>query len=209
MQPVVWSVAMLVQDAVKIVNNTPGSWVRLGAFRRVVGGIDLLFSVHDGKKGRKIDGWSVTCRGVQESQITEVDGGGLRLYSSSHPAARQYSVARAQLRWSRTCDEANMLAALYKAHANLVGDWIEFDRYLPMEPPWSGASHMPPLPGKNFICRGPDFLLRAYTKALNALGEEATLTIQPKSKDKNKLAKVLHFGSSYIIANTFEALRDV
>lgn len=203
---------MLIRKAVKLANEAPNSWVRVGRIRRIPGGLELFFSIHDGKRGRKFDGWNVRCQGVREFKITDIDGGGLALYPSSHPAARQYVAPRAELRWSRTCDEAKVLAALYVSHVELVDDWIDFNDYLLVGTPWNGSSHLPhfaPVSGTNFVCRGPEFLLRAYAKSLKAIGEQVKVTLRDRPKSKSIRPKVLHFGTSYVVADTFEAQREI
>ncbi len=199
---------MLIQSAVKLVHSIPDSWVRAEQVRRISGGLEVCFSVHKGQRGKRIDGWSVTCRGVHEAKITAVDGGGLLLYRATHPAARQYVVPRAELRWPRTCDEAKVLLALYRAHTRAADDWIPFDRYLSIETPWTGTSfqpHVAAISGNNFVCRGPDFLVRAYAKALEAIGERVHLTLRRAPKLKPTLPRVLHFGESYVVADSFTA----
>jgi hypothetical protein len=58
-------------------------------FSRIVGGFELSFGIHKGQRGKRIERWVVTCSKVHEAKITEMDGGGLAVYSGSHPAARQ------------------------------------------------------------------------------------------------------------------------
>ena len=96
----------------------------MAQFRRISGGFEVSFSIHQGKRGKKIEQWAIRCRGVHEAKISEMDGGGLGLYPSDHPAARQYVTRRAELRWPRTCDETKVLAALFRAHVETVDDWI-------------------------------------------------------------------------------------
>ncbi|MGA2216876.1 MAG: hypothetical protein ABSG51_02235 [Terracidiphilus sp.] len=199
---------MLIQNAIKLIHSITDSWVRLDKFHRIPGGIELSFSIHKGKQGKKTDGWIVKCRGIHEAQITDLDGGGMALYPSSHPAAHQYFARRAELRWPRTCDETKVLAALYKAHVAETDDWIPFDRYLLMNTPWNGSDYLPhfaPVPGTKFVCRGPDFLIRIYAKALEAIGEQVQVTVRSNLKRKAIRPNVLHFGTSHVVAETFTA----
>lgn len=202
---------MLIQNVVKIANEISNRWVRVREVRRTPDALEICFSVHNGKRGRKVDEWSVVCQEVHEASISDFDGGGLRLYPSSHPAARQFFARWAELKWPRTCDEARVFLALHRAHTKAADDWIPFDRYLQMETPWAGTSFQPlfaPVSGSNFVCRGPDFLVRAYAKALEAIGEQAKLTLRSAPKAKSTRPKVLHFGTSYVVANTFAAKRS-
>jgi hypothetical protein len=201
---------MLIQSAVKLVHSIPDRWVRVERVRWISGGLEVCFSVHKGQRGKRVDGWSDTCRRVHEAKITSIDGGGSRVYPPTHPAARQYVASRAELRWPRTCDEAKVLLALYRAHTRAADDWIPFDRYLSIETPWAGTSfqpHFAPISGNNFLCRGPDFLVRTYAKALEAIGEQVQLTLSRASKLKPAQPRVLHFGESYVVAEAFGAER--
>jgi len=186
----------------------PDNWVRAEQVRRISGGLEIRFSIHKGQRGKGFDRWSVTCRRVHEAKITAIDGGGMRIYPATHPAARQYVARRAELRWPRTCDEAKSLLALYRAHTRAADDWIPFDRYLSIETPWTGTPfqpHFAPISGNNFVCRGPEFLLRTYAEALEAIGERVQLTLRRVPRLKPTQPKVLHFGESYVVADSFTA----
>jgi len=201
---------MLIQNAVKIVQSVPDSWARVVQVRRMPGSLEICFSVHKGKRGKRVDQWNITCRGVHEAMITDWDLGGLSLYPSTHPAARQYVARWAEMRWPRPCDEAQAFLALRRAHTKAADDWIPFDRYLRIETPWTATSFQPffaPISGSDFVCRGPDFLIRAYAKALEAIGERVKIISRRAPKSEPKRPKVLHFGESYVVANTFAAER--
>jgi hypothetical protein len=201
---------MIVHNMVKVVESTPDAWVRVLQVRRTPSRMEICFAVHKGKRGRRIDEWRVTCQGVREAEITDFDGGGLGFYAADQPAAHQYVAQTAELRWSRTCDEARTFLALHRAHTREAYGWIPFDRYLHIETPWTGTSfqpHFAPVSGNYYVCRGPDFLLRAYAKALKSIGEEAKLILRRSVKSQRAKPKVLHFGASYVVANTFTAKR--
>src|SRR5215813_4249448 len=151
---------MLIQEAVNLINLIPYAWVRVDQVRKASAGLDLRLSVHKGKGGRTLDAWVVSCRGVHEASITDFDGGGLAVYGSSHEAARQYMARQAQLRWPRSSNETEVLAALYRAHVEAVDDWIPFDRYLLIHTPWNTPSFAP-ISDDQFVCAGPDFLIHA------------------------------------------------
>jgi hypothetical protein len=201
---------MRIQDAEKLINSTYDSWLRLEQVRRMPGGLELCFSLHNGRRGKKIDGWKVNCRGVHEAKITSWDGGGIALYPSNHPAARQYFDRQAELRWSRTCDENKILAALCRAHVEAVDDWIPFDSYLQINSPYRETTSTPYLAsgsGRKFVCRGPYFLLRSYAKALESVGEPTQMTLRKNQGIKNIRPEVLHFGNSNVVADSFTAQR--
>jgi hypothetical protein len=195
---------MLIQKAIRSICLMPDSWVRVDHVSRTRGGLDLRLSVHEGRRGKAVDSWIITCRGVHEIYITDLDGGGLALYPTSHPAAQQYVARQAELRWPRSSNEANVIAKLHRVHAKAVDDWIPFDRYLLFNVYWITPSFAP-VSGDNFVCRGPEFLLRAYAKALRTVGEQARLTLRGSSKAKPIRPSVLHFGTSYVVANVFAA----
>jgi hypothetical protein len=177
----------------------------------VRGGFELSFAIHDGSRGKRIEGWTVICRGVHEAKITNMDGGGLRLYPSSHPAARQYFDRQTELRWPCTCNEQQVLAALFRAHTEAADDWISFDSYLLhhsyLYQPLGGSYFASTSEGK-FVCRGPEFLIRAYAKTLESIGEPVQVTVRRGQKMKTIRPKVLHFGDSYVVANLFTAQRS-
>jgi hypothetical protein len=203
---------MIIQKMVKAVQSTPDTWVRVLQVRRTPSSMEIYFAVHKGRRGKRIDEWRVTCQGVHEAEITDFDGGGLRFYSAGHPAARQYIERGAELRWSRTCDEARTFLALHRAHMRAAYGWIPFERYLQIETPWTGTSfqpHFAPVSGSHYVCRGPEFLLRTYAKALKSIGEEAKLILHRPAKSERVRPRVLHFGASYVVANIFTAQRAV
>ncbi len=188
---------MTLANVIKFIDQMPDSWVRVEHIRKISNGLELCFGIHKGKSGRKTDSWSVTCLGVRELHVTDLDGGGLRLYSNTHPAARQYSARTVELRWTGISDQTAAIGALYGAHTDLTDDWIPFDRYADIRAISSGK----------FICRGPDALMRAYAKALRAKGGRVKVTIRGTSKAKLARPKVLHFGESFVISDAFSARR--
>jgi hypothetical protein len=138
-----------------------------------------------------------------EAKISDLDGGGLAVHDSTHPAARQYRARQAELRWRMGGDEIAALGALYQAHVELVDDWIPFDSNAYPTRLWDYSFD---LRGRDFVIRGPDFLLRVYAKALKARGERPRLVLR-RSKAKPIRLKLLHFGSSYVVASKFVARR--
>jgi hypothetical protein len=200
---------MLIEDAIALIYSpTTDGWGRLQQSRKTRSGLELTFSVHQSKRGKRVAGFVVLCRGVHEAKITNDDYGGMGIYPSDHPAARQYSARRAVLRWPSAGDQTKQIAALYRAHVEAVDDWISFDQYLLSYSPYRrlepSKTTAEPNGGK-FVCNGPDFLLRAYAKALRSIGEQATLTIPKSQKAQRLRPKVLQFGSSYVVADAFSA----
>jgi hypothetical protein len=176
------------------ITSEPCGWVRLKHVRTSRGNLHLLFSIHEGIRGRKeIESWCIICRGVREAQIMDFNGGGLALYSTNHPAARQYTARQARLQWIKGDNEATVLGVLYRTHTEIVDDWIPFDSYVPMEI----------LSSKKCICRGPDFLLGAYSRALQANGINTQLKLLKLGRSARKRLRVLHFGGSFVVALGF------
>lgn len=184
---------MRIEKAIELIVGSADSWVRLEEVRKVSRGLVLSFGIHKGRRGKRVDAWRITCSEVHEANITALDGGGLALYSSTHPAARECVAPRAEVRWSGTSDEAVLIGTLYKAHTEAVDDWIPFDWY----------SGIQAVSKDKFVCRGPDFLMRAYAKALGSIGKQPQVILRRKRTTVRP--RVLHFGDSYIVANTFIA----
>jgi hypothetical protein len=201
---------MRIQALVETATRTPNGWVQVELVQKVPVGLDLVFSVHRGRRGKSLGRWTVCCRGVHEVSITDLDGGGLAVYPASHPAARQYVAGFAELKWPRSGDTPEVLAALQQAHLKAVDDWIPFDRYLRINTPWNGTPilpHFAPISGNKFVCNGPDFLLKAYAKALSATGQQTQLRHRRKPSQRTLRPQVLHFGSSYVVADHLIAER--
>lgn len=201
---------MLIHNAVRLIHSVSDSWVRMQQYRKVHGGLEIVFSIHNGQRGKEYEQWSVNCRGIHETRISAFDGGGLRVYSSSHSAARQYIARRAELRWLCPCDQVRGLAALFHAHLQATDDWIPFDRYLPvnaLRKVTDTPSFLAPNQDGNFVSRGPDFLIRVYFKALESADQRVRFTLRGSPKPNLIRPKVLHFGESYVVANSFDARR--
>jgi hypothetical protein len=189
---------MIIQNAIKLIHSESNSWVRVEQTRKIPRGLELRFGIYRGKRGAKIDSWSVKCLGVREATITTLDGGGLLLYPGTHPAALRFTARRAELRWRGTRDKDAVIGALYEAHVTVMDDWLPFDEVVSVET----------ISKRTASCCGPEFLMRAYAKALRAKGERAQLILRAGSKAKSMGLKVLHFGDSYVIAAAFTALRQ-
>jgi hypothetical protein len=97
------------------------------------------------------------------------------------------------------------LATLYHAHIDAVDDWIPFERYvLPKIP---SACGFEPASRNEFAFRGPDFLIRAYARALRTGGERVQAVLKV-AKRKIGRPGVLHFGESYVVADKFVTQRE-
>ena len=174
-------------------------WVRFEEFRRLSGRcFVLLFSIHKGQNGRQLDVWRIECSQVREARISEWDLGGVAVYPSRHPAARQFIARQAEIRWNGASNDPLIAGALYKAHTEAVNDWIDFDTY----------SRIREISNSKCSCQGPEFLMRAYAKALRSLGREPQIMMRGRGP-KTRQLKVLHFGASRVVAEGFIAERIV
>jgi hypothetical protein len=122
--------------------------------------------------------------------VSDLDGGGIRLYASSHPVAKQYSAPIATLQWKPNGRGAEALGTLLTAHTRLLDDWVPFERYT--SPRRIEASLV--------IWRGPDFVMRAYARALRGMGLHTKIVLKQARRRASRL-KCLHFGSSYVVGN--------
>src|SRR5262249_21759467 len=129
-----WTV-MRLANAIKRIHGIPDGWVCVEQVHSIRGGLELCFGIRRGRRGNTIATWVVHCFGVHEAKVTDLDGGGIALYASDHPAARQYTTPWSELRWPRETNQKAVLGTLYDAHINAVEDWVPFERYvLPNSP---------------------------------------------------------------------------
>jgi hypothetical protein len=184
-----------IAKAIRAIETKPDGWLHVEAIQKVGSGVVLSLALRDGKGGQWISGWDVSCIGVREISVSDLDGGGIRLYGSSHPAAKQYATRTAQLRCRPDAKRSAILGALAAAHVATVDDWIPVDRYLPMQAAAKG----------NVLVRAPDFLVRAYAKALNKLGVVARVSGVARKGHRKPAPRVLHLGNSFVVADRFEA----
>jgi hypothetical protein len=184
---------MRIEYAIKKIHSLPHAWVRADQIQRVRGGLDIFLGVYKGRRGKKVQDWRIQCDGVRGFSIADVDGGGLALYPATHPAARQFAVRQAVLRWSGG-DSTAALGAIYQAHIGQADDWIDLDIY-----------QMRAIMQGKRVYRGADFLMRACEKALRQIGAKPKLTVQKERTAKIAGPRVLHFGGSHVVANSFLA----
>lgn len=182
-------------SAIRAIHAEPNGWLHVEAIRRTATGVLISLSLRKSKGGKWISGWDVICRGVREISVSDLDGGGIRLYRSSHPAARQYATQTAQMRCRPDGNESMIWGALAVAHMATVDDWIPVARYLSMEA----------APKAELVVRAPAFLVRAYAKALAKLGVIVRVHAGSRKQRRGPAPSVLHLGNSFIVADRFEA----
>ena len=197
---------MLLQNAIKRILAVPDGWVRVEQVRNISGGLELCLGIHRGRRGKTVAAWDVTCLRVHEFKITDLDGGGIALYGTDHPAAKPYATRWSELRWPRNSNLAAVFKTLYGAHIEATDDWVPFDRYVFPNTPYTRGFKS--RSEKEYACRGPDFLIRAYAKALRKKGETVRVVRLNIGRKRRGQPKVLHFGTSYVVAECFAAERE-
>jgi hypothetical protein len=75
-----------------------------------------------------------------------------------------------------------------------VYDWIPIDRHVDI---WAIA-------GKKFVCRGPDFLLRAYAKRLRIIRARPQLRLREK-RTPNQPGREFFTSGPFVVATSFTA----
>jgi hypothetical protein len=114
--------AMLLENAIKRIDAVPGRWVRVEQVRNIPGGLELCLGIHHDKRGKTVAAWAVKCLGVHEVKITDLNGGGIALYGSDHPAAKQYAARWSELRWPRDSNLPAVFTTLYGTHIETTDD---------------------------------------------------------------------------------------
>lgn len=159
--------------------------------------LGLLFNILEGKRGPIVQRCRVRCIRVRQWQVDGLDGGGIRLYGSNHPLARQHSSATARLRLEPVEDAAAAIAALATAHARIFDDWVPLERYL------GSLGDLPDRVANGLSVTGPEFVLKAYARALRSMAV-ARLSRRPTRVGTARL-RVLHFSQSFVVAERFDA----
>jgi hypothetical protein len=183
----------------------PDSWVYLSdatwsSNHRFV----LRFTVRSQRRGPVVGRWSIRATGVREFSIRDADGGGLQLSGGLHPVLRQYTDSVAALRLeSSVVDVAAVVGDLWAAHVALVDDWIHPERYLgqPRELQARLAKR------RRTVCRGPAFLVRHYARTLARRGQAVSVASSTQRRPARSRPRLLHFGSSFVVANSFTSER--
>jgi len=175
------------------VRETPNAWVNVESVTLAPRGIVVALVLQKGRKGRALARWTVACRGVRELKVSDLTGGGIRLYASDHPAARQHAAAFVRLSCPTAGRAGVAWMALATAHRAAVDDWIHFDRYLPATLPQ----------GNTLVVRAPDFLIRHYARALRRIGLAVRPSPSKRRPSRRKRPQVLHLGSSFVVAEEF------
>ena len=186
-----------INTAVRDAQRVAGGWVAVDSVRHTSDGLALSLGVRRGRRGPRVGLWEVRCTGVREICISDLDGGGIALYPPTHPAARQFTAPVTRLTYLPGQEFFKALGALAAAHLAAVDDWVPVERFLPLAP---GS-------GKKLALRAPDFLARAYARALRKAGFRVQLSTPAAGRRGRTHPRVLHFGNSFVVADRFE-VRD-
>jgi hypothetical protein len=178
------------------IDKLPDRWVRLGLAVPDGRSLGLLFNVFDGRRGRIAQRYRVKCMRVREWHLDGFDFGGIRLYGSDHPVARQYSASRARLRVAPIAD-GRAIAALIAAHTDVFDDWVPCDRYL------GSFDTLSSRVAKGLSVAGPEFLLKTYARALRPMAPSVSVR-RLAARGRAARLQLLHFSSSFVVAERFE-----
>ncbi len=185
--------------AIAKIHRDENAWVRVDRVHRLSDGLCLELAVCRGRRGPITAIWRLECRGVREANIRDLDGGGLQVWSGTHPAARQYTDDLMTISLSKD-RIAEAVGVLLEAHAATVDDWIPFERYL-------GLTVPAPAKLAGLRLKAPRFLMKRYAAALRELG----LPCRPsrsRRRQATKPLRVVHFGSSYVVAERLDMRND-
>jgi len=171
----------------------------------------LRFELFPAPKDNTPPAWLVSCQQVREFSLSDFNGGGLNWWKRKHPLLAQFMSPKASLEvdlGDRSHEECAGL--LLQAHRGIVDDWIDFDKF--MSPTLWGATRR-----QRFAIRGPEFLLRTYQDRLEAAGFRAKFKKHKRAlywsgfgwSERRRAVSALHFGSSFVVAESFSARPDV
>ena len=182
-----------------------GGWLIVTSVSHERRNLFLRFELFPAPAGRMPPAWLVSCRQVREFSLTDFDGGGLNLWTKSHPLLSQFSSPKASLKipiGGRT--RAECIGTLFQTHRQLVDDWIEFERFVP------ARVSLGPDPGSITVA-GPEFLLAAYQRRLEETGFRPHFKKHRRAlywsgfgwSERRHTVSLLHFGKSFIVAESF------
>ena len=185
---------MTITRAIREIHAIPDGWVVVESVSRADQGLIVSLAVRKGKTGQRLGSWEIRCRGVRELQISDLSGGGIRLYASGHPAANQFVSPMVRLSCATGDHTVRALGTLAAAHLAATDDWIPVERYLPLGSCANGR----------VAVRAPAFLARVYVRALRKAGFGVRLSPRQSPPRSRKHPRVLHLGNSFVIADAFE-----
>ncbi len=178
-------------------------WVSLSEARWHEGRLALVFSVASGQGGDVRSAWTVSCEDVLEFSISEADGGGVNFYVEGHPAIGRYSEPVGHVNLNLPVESPfEAVGVLAVAHEEASNGWIE-----PSEIFGSWIELVENLEsGNDRVASGPKSLIDAYVRALDEIGVRTNVVYQ--SVVPSSAPCLLHFGSSFVAAGTFDVVES-
>ncbi len=175
--------------------------------------LELLFDVRNGIEGSNSNSWLIKATSVHEYKIFKAHDCGLNYHKEEHVIIQKYSDPEANLFFNgKTKSPECVAGALYEAHVECVQDWIEFDKHINTEQKLSKLIQA----GVGKLACGPIFLLQEYIKVLDRFGVNSNLAdITPPKRwsgtswvEYVSIPEMIHFGGSYIVADSFYASKQ-
>ncbi len=147
--------------------------------------------------------WVVRCNNVIAHQIIIGNAYDLAL-ESEHVLLWEHQKPRVAISFFTEFVEhpLSVVGQLYRAHMDLAGEWIPFDRYFNMPEKLDEL-----IAGRHgLLAEGPEPLMQVYERILEENGFQTTnRTILPNGHEG---ISILIFGDSYIIASGFDAAME-
>ena len=165
-------------------------------------GADLTLYFDVSPNGKRHETWVLVCTSAVEYHLTAANECGLNHWTSDdHPAIAQFTEPHEDLYFSRPTDNAHaLLGKLNLTHRKATDDWISFDRYLNEQ---VTRSELVTLDG-GLLASGPSFLIEAYAGVLSQEGMEPK-RLASEFTEYLTQAEMIHFGDSYVVADSFDA----
>jgi hypothetical protein len=185
-------------------------WIRVTDATWTETDVDLRLSVRRDSDEEPSAYLRVHCGQVRDFLMSDVNGGGLNFHEGDHIALRLLSEETADLYFNGTAkDPYSILGRLYEEHRNVCDDWKPFDAYINRH--WPSSELL--AGGYGLLASGPKFLLECYSVILLKAGLNPRIANCMPAKywngsnwiDQSAPLKLLQFGESYVIAETFEA----
>lgn len=158
----------------------------------------------EGKPSR----WTIRCAGVILYRFDGSWDGSLdRLRDLDHPLLRQFVDRHAQLFFNTSAERLDeVVGALWRAHREACGPWIDFDSYL-------RAERVQGRHGQ--IAEGPRWLLELYAATLEGFSTQTSMIGEREYlewrggewRPRDRPPEALLLGTCFVVADSFTAKR--
>ena len=184
-----------------------GRWLRVTSISHERRDLLLRFELFPAPTDETPPAWLVSCRQVREFSFTDLDGGGLNLWTRNHPLLSQFSSRKASLKIPiGRGTRAECMGTLLQSHRQAVDDWIEFERFVPARISLRTGA-------RPIAIAGPEFLLAGYQRGLEQAGFRPVLKNHRRAlywsgfgwSERRHAVSLLHFGNSFVVAESFSA----